>query len=145
MQRVSFKIAKWLMIIVSLLELALSQIHIKAITAMFHVTLGFYLFLFILFGLLLMFLLTSLKDISINSMFKIALTGFISSGSAAYCIYLMLGDYKSHNNIALSDFRLSLILLISAIGVYSLGILILIGNGLIEHKGAVNIEKKVSN
>lgn len=145
MQRVSFKIVKWLMIFVSLLELALSKIHIKAITAMFNVTLGFYLFLFILFGLLLMFLLTSLKDLSFNSIFKTALTGLISSSSAAYCIYLMWMDYKLHNNIALSDFRLSLILLITAIGVYIFGTLFIIGSRLIEHKGAEKIEKKVSN
>ncbi len=144
MQRVSFKIAKWLIIFVSLLELALSKIHIKAITAMFNVTLGFYLFLFILFGLLLIFLLTSIKNLGINSIFKITLTGLISIGSAAYCIYLMWMDYKSHNNIALSDFRFSLILLIIAIAVYVLGILFVIGNGLIEHKGAKKIEKKVS-
>jgi hypothetical protein len=138
MQRLSFKITKWLIILAAVLQLALSQIHIGAIKIMFSPQIGFYLFLFILFGLILVFLLTPLKAVNGSSIFKITLTGLAASGSAAYCIFIMWNDYKANAIIKLNDFQTSIILLLIGIAVYILGNLVLIADCLLDLREAKN-------
>lgn len=136
MQRVNLTVTRWLMIMVAVLELAFSQIHIRAITAMFTRELGFYLFLFILFGLLLIFLLLSMKALDAGSVFRILLPGLIASASAGYCIRLMWKDYMANEVIILNDFRLSVILLAAAMGVYLSGSVVILINSLVRGREA---------
>ncbi|MCG8572798.1 MAG: hypothetical protein MJB14_21915 [Spirochaetes bacterium] len=56
-----FHFFKYSIFAVALLQLALSQIHISVITKVFATHIGFYLFLFILFGLVLAFNVVTLK------------------------------------------------------------------------------------
>lgn len=136
MQRINVKIAKWLMLITAVLELAFSQVHIKAIIIMFERRLGFYLFLFILFGLLLVFLLSSMKSLDGSTIFKISATSLVASGTAFYCIMLMWKDYKANEVIKLEDFRISLFLMITGIAVYTLGSVDLVINSFFDGREA---------
>jgi hypothetical protein len=139
MQRISFKIAKWMIILMSVLQLAVSQIHIKAITVMFARPLGFYLFLFILFGMLLIFFMTSMKKIDLSLIFKLTLTDIVASGSAIYCAILMWNDFMAYETILKSSFILSMIILITGAVVYSISLIVVIINGIIDYKGAKDI------
>lgn len=57
-----FNISKYLIFITAIAQLALSQIHIDIITKVFDPAIGFYLFLFTIFGVLMAFNSSSFKS-----------------------------------------------------------------------------------
>jgi hypothetical protein len=135
MQRLGYKIAKWLMIIMATLQLALSQIHIKAISIVFVQSVGFYLFLFILFGLLVMFTLFSTKSLDKSNMFKIISSSVVTGASGIYTAYLIWSDFKSNDAIVYEDIEKSLYLLLFGAAIYLIGTIVILGISLSSRKG----------
>jgi len=135
MQRLGYKVSKWLMIIMATLQLALSQIHIKAILIVFAQPVAFYLFLFILFGMLVMFTLISTKVLDKSNIFKIILSSIITCASGIYTAYLMWSDFKSYDTIAYEDIEKSLYLLLLGVVIYLIGTLVILGISLSNRKG----------
>lgn len=57
-----FNISKYIIFITAIAQLAISQIHIDIITKVFNPSIGFYLFLFTIFGVLMAFNSSSYKS-----------------------------------------------------------------------------------
>jgi Na+-translocating ferredoxin:NAD+ oxidoreductase RnfE subunit len=113
-----------IMSITALLELAMSQVHIKTITKLFSAEVGFYLFLFIIFGLVTLFNLTSVKQ-STNNMLLIFSTVVVIAAGLKY-VQLLLNDYKVYDNIVFLDIKYALYLAIAGIVVYGLGTIVVV-------------------
>lgn len=114
----------FIMSITALLELAMSQVHIKTITKLFSAEVGFYLFLFIIFGLVTLFNLTTVKQ-STNNMLLI-LCSTIAVGVGFKYIKILLNDLKVYDNIKFIDISSSLYLAIAGIVVYGVGTLVIL-------------------
>ena len=138
MQRLGYKISKWLMIFMAALQLALSQIHIKAISVIFAQPVAFYLFLFILFGLLVMFTLFSTKALDKSNVFKVLSVSIITGGAGICTAVLLWSDYKAYASIHFQNIDKSLYLLLSGAAVYLIGTLVILVISLLDRK-----EKKV--
>lgn len=119
-----FNITIFIMSITALLELAMSQVHIKTITKLFTAEVGFYLFLFIIFGLVTLFNLTSIKQ-STNNMLLI-FCSTIAVGVGFKYIKILLNDFKVYDNIKFSDISNSLYVAIGGIVIYGLGTIIVL-------------------
>ncbi len=138
MQRLGYKITLIIMALVGLLELAISKIHIEAILIMFARQVGFYLFLFILFGILLIAILTSIKALDSSDMFKLVLSSGAACGSGIYTAYLMWKDCIEQESILFHNIQYSFILLLFGIAVYLIGTLVILGISISEHKEEKN-------
>lgn len=134
MQRLSYKLFLLLVVLAGALELALSGYHISAITIMFSRQIGFYLFLFILFGILLVAISTSIKDMDLSNAFKLILTSGAASISGAYTAYLMWHDFKASKSIVFSNFRTSFFLIIAGVAIYVVGSVIMLVIGLLDKR-----------
>jgi len=115
-----YKIAKYIIVAMTIMQLALSQIHIAAITKVFVLEVGFFLFLYIIFGLLITFNLMSKNNESSKFLFQTTGSIFIAVATGGYFMYLMYSDYKSNSLVELDQIQLSLILVGVGIGTYVL-------------------------
>lgn len=113
-----------IMSITALLELAMSQVHIKTITKLFSAEVGFYLFLFIIFGLVTLFNLTSIKQSNNNALFILCTVIVVAMG--VKYIKLLLNDYRVYENIIFSDISNALYLAIAGMIIYGLGTIIVV-------------------
>lgn len=104
---------------IAVLELAMSQVHIKTITKLFTSEVGFYLFLFIISGLVTLFNLTSIKK-SKNEL-MLLLSSIIAVAVGIKYILILLNDYKLHDSIAFSDVNNSIYLALVGILIYGIG------------------------
>lgn len=111
------KISFFAIIINSVTQLAISQIHIKAIYEMFTSTIGFYLFAFIIIGLITLFNVTRLSKRS--NLFVTALFAIFTVIFGV--IYL---------NLAITDKANSSTILLSVI-VMAVGVLIYLGSAVL--------------
>lgn len=134
MQRLSYKLILLLVALTGALELALSGIHIRAITIMFTRHIGFYLFLFILFGVLLIAISSSIKVMDLSNAFKLIFSSGVASFSGAYTAYLMWNNFKTSTSISINNFRTSFYLIIAGVIIYAVGTLILLGIGLLDKR-----------
>lgn len=114
-----FNITILLMSITAILQLAASQIHIKTITKVFVTEIGFYLFLFIIFGLVTLFNLTTIKKSTNDFMF--VLCSLVVSGVGIKYLQLLLNDYNSYDSIKFKDIYESLYMVIAGIAIYAFG------------------------
>lgn len=119
-----FNITRFIMFTVAILQLAFSQIHIAITTKIFDTTVGFYLFLYIMFGIIVAFNSVNIKR---KSNIWLSVLGCIG-GSLAGLKYLIIvfNDLKGNNIITFTDVRWSVYLTIIAIVSYFFGLIILI-------------------
>lgn len=108
----------------AILELAMSQVHIKTITNLFTAEVGFFLFLFIILGIVTLFNLTSIKKNNNEIMLSLSAIGAILAGIKY--ISILLKDYKTYDNITFSTISFSLYLTIAAMFAYGIGTIMII-------------------
>ena len=119
-----FKAAKLSISAIALLQLALSQVHIKVITKVFASDIGFYLFLFILFGLVMTFSLSSMKRTSKIPLYLVLTVAAIGTG----IIYLnmLFSDIATGQYLTYDVAMLSIIVSIVALVIYTVGTLVVL-------------------
>lgn len=119
-----FKISKFMISAVAMLQLAISQVHIKVITKVFDSTVGFYLFLFVLFGLVMAFNLSSMKKESKVAAYIVTTLLAISSG--IWYVMLVFKDIATGKHLTMEIARLSLIVSIVALVIFTIGSVIVL-------------------
>ncbi len=119
-----FNITRFTMFFVAILQLALSQIHIAITTKVFDTTVGFYLFLYIMFGIIVAFNSLNLKR---KTNIWLSVIGCVG-GSLAAIKYLTIifKDISSENIVTFTDAKWSIYLIVLAIATYFIGLIILI-------------------
>lgn len=121
MDSVLYKSTRLLLMATALIQLAISQIHIEMITQLFVTSIGFYLFLFIITGLLILFNLTSMSQSAGGrlGMYIATTVGALVSGG----VYIMkvLGDYQVQESVTLETIQLSVAFSIAAMAIYLVG------------------------
>ncbi len=108
----------------ALLQLALSQIHINVITKVFASEIGFYLFLFILFGLVMTFSLSSMKRDSKKPIY-IALT-IAALGSGFVYLRMLFADIATGQYLTMDVAMLSIIVSILSLVIYLVGTIVIL-------------------
>ncbi len=119
-----FNITRFFMFFVAILQLALSQIHIAVSTKIFDTTVGFYLFIYIMFGIIIAFNSVNLKR-KTNIWFT---TACCIAGALSGVKYLsiLFNDLKSGNVVTMDNARWSIYLTFLAIATYLIGLVIII-------------------
>ena len=116
-----YKVTRMIMMCTALVQLALSQIHIEMITKLFVRDVGFYLFIFIISGLLILFNLTSMKDAASGRLGMYIVVTLMSLLSCSIFTLKVWGDYLVQDSVLLEDIRLSLIFIIASAVIYLVG------------------------
>ncbi len=101
--------------------LALSQIHILASTKIFAAEIGFYLFLFVIFGLT-----TGFNAVLIEkprSIFFFILSGLLASGAGVIYLRILQTDVAAQDALTMDDVQSSFQMAIGAIVIYLLGVI----------------------
>ena len=119
-----FNIARWSMFAVALIQLALSQIHIGIITKVFASEVGFWLFLFIIFGIVVAFNSINLKK-GKNLLIDI-LGVIVASLSGLKYLSLVITDLKMENLLTFAESKLSIYFSAFTIGIYVLGLMVIL-------------------
>lgn len=122
MKELILKVVVWLAIINGLSELAMSQIHIVAITKLFAREIGVYLFLFIIFGLTTSFNAFSLK--TWKSIILFIATSLLASAAGFVYLNLMQADVAAQNSLSMADVQTSWQLMIASIVIYLVGLIV---------------------
>ncbi|WP_058485787.1 hypothetical protein [Defluviitalea phaphyphila] len=136
-----FKITIFIISAMALIQLALSHFHIKTMTKLFTPEVGFYLFLFIIFGLVTLFNASSIKKSYINrkitknkeegkkSILLFIVSNILSVIAAIVYLRILINNYKVYDSVTYQDIYLSLYLVIAGVCVYVIGaIIVLITN-----------------
>jgi len=119
-----FNIARFSMFAVAIIQLTLSQIHIEIIMKVFADEIGFYLFLFIIFGLVVAFNSINLKR---NKGILLDVIGVIAASLAGYkYVTLLLTDLELGNVLTVKEAALSLNFSMITIGIYIVGLLVIL-------------------
>jgi hypothetical protein len=127
MREAIFKTSKNILMAVGIIQLALSQIHIEMITKLFARDVGFYLFLFIIGGLLIVFNLSSMTVNNAGKIKQFIATVIIAFGSGIWFIVLTWKDYLAKDSVTISDIKMSLILVAIGSAVYLIGSIVTLG------------------
>jgi hypothetical protein len=101
------------MALVGVVQLALSQFHIATITKLFTRQVGFYLFFFILTGLVLSFSLTGLKEK--KNLLSVGIILALNLLSAGIYIKMLFNDLNTHANLSFADIKVSFIAVVVGI------------------------------
>lgn len=129
-----FRTAAVILMINALATLALSQVHILAITQIFAPEIGIYLFLFVIFGLTTAFN-ASLAE-KRTSILLFILTSFLVIGFGLIYLWIMQGDVAEQDTLTMSseDIRNSWVLIIVSLAIYVAGLILvpLLGWGNVE-------------
>lgn len=116
------RITAGILLIVGVGHLAISQIHIEAITKIFANQIGFYLFIFIIFGLT-----TGFNAILIEKPFSVLslmVSSILSSVGGFIYLRLLQADVLEQEKLAMADVSDSFQLVAASIGIYLVGSLI---------------------
>lgn len=116
MKELLFKSAKFTAIIAAIGQLAISQIHIGIITKVFEPSIGFFLFLFITFGVVMAFNSTSFRAESNPVLFLFG--GIASSGTGLIYLNMLNADIRAENLLTFADARVSIFVSIAVITIY---------------------------
>lgn len=116
MKDVRLKIARLILLTAALGQLASSQIHIGIITKIFEPSIGFFLFLFITFGVVLSFLSTSFKHGSNPVLLILALVAAVGTG--VKYVVMIIQDVQMENLLTFAEVRLSLFISITVIALF---------------------------
>lgn len=103
----------------ALLQLVLSQMHISVITKVFATDVGFYFFLFIIFGLVTVFNMKNVKN-SNNSILLIICSAIAIVVGIKY-IHILLDDVSQGKLLTYNDIVGSLYNVIASIIIYGVG------------------------
>lgn len=122
MKEWTLKIVVGMMLISALGELAMSQIHIQAITKIFANEIGFYLFLFIIFGLTTAFNAYLLEKRT--GLIILAISGLLAVGAGYIYLDLMQTDVAAQASLSMADVRTSWLLVSISMGIYLVGLLV---------------------
>ncbi len=104
-------------------ELAISHIHILAITKLFANEIGIYLFLFIIFGLTTAFNAFSLK--TYRGIVLFIVTSWLAAGAGYVYLRIMQADVVAQENLTMVDVNDSWQLIILSIGIYIVGSIVI--------------------
>jgi len=121
-----FKIAKFIIMAMALGQLAISQIHIELITKLFVRDVGFFLFLFIISGLIVTFNLSAMNVENTGKMNQFIIASLAAVGSGIYFINLVVTDFITQDNLAIADIRVSLFFVVIAVVTYLVGAIIIV-------------------
>lgn len=116
-----FTVSKGLLITAGLLELALSQVHILMITKLFTSYVGFYLFIFVIAGMLILFNLSSMTVDNSAKMKEFLMSSVAAIGSGGFFIYIAWTDYLEQESIVFEDIQMSVAMIAIGIVVYIVG------------------------
>lgn len=108
----------------AILQLALSQIHISAITKVFVPEVGFYLFVAILMALVTLFNLTTVKTSS-NDLLLI-FCSIISTVVGVIYTNMLISDFNSRPSVVFSDISPSLYLIIASTAIIFFGTIMVV-------------------
>lgn len=123
MREWALKIVVGIMLLSALGELAMSQIHIQAITKIFANEIGIYLFLFIIFGLTTAFNAYILEKRS--GLILLTLSGLMAVGAGYVYLMLMQTDVAAQDALTMADVRTSWLLVSISMGTYLVGVLVI--------------------
>ena len=123
MKDLALKFIVGIMLISALGELAMSQIHIQAITKIFANEIGIYLFLFIIFGLTTAFNAYLLEKRT--SLILLTLSGLMAVGAGYVYLRIMQTDVAAQEALTMADVRTSWLLVIISMGIYLVGLLVI--------------------
>ena len=117
------KIAVGIVLINGLGELALTQIHVGAITKLFVNEIGVYLFMFIIFGLTAGFNAFSLE--SRRNIILFTVSCWVTAVFGYIYLTLMQTDVAAQNTLTMADVQTSWLLIVISIGIYLVGSLVI--------------------
>ena len=113
------KIAVGIILVNGLGELALTQIHVLAITKLFVNEIGLYLFMFIIFGITATFNALSLEKR--QSIIFFAVSCWITAVFGFIYLRLLQADVAGQDTLTMADVQTSWLLIIISIGIYLVG------------------------
>jgi hypothetical protein len=119
MKNVILKIVVAIVLITGVGELAVSQIHVAAVTKVFATEIGIFLFLFIIFGLTTAF--NGLLLDKRRGVILLVVSGAIAAGAGFVYLRLLTADVAAQTTLAMEDVSVSAILVATSIGVYLIG------------------------
>ncbi len=122
MKDLVLKLIVGIMLISALGELALSQIHIQAITKIFANEIGIYLFLFIIFGLTTAFNAYLLEKRT--GLIVFILSGLMAMGAGFVYLSTMQTDVAAQGALTMADVRTSWLLVSISMGIYLVGMIV---------------------
>lgn len=115
----TFKIAKLIVLMNGLGQLALSQIHILASTKMFTKEIGFYLFFFIIFGLANGFNTFLLKKV--RGLVFFIFTSWLTAGFGYIYLRILEADVAMQDTLTMADVQNSWTMIVVAIVICLVG------------------------
>lgn len=121
MDTLLYRSTRTVLMATALIQLAVSQVHIEMITKLFIRDIGFYLFIFVIAGLLVLFNLTSMKETSSGRLgaFVLMTLGAVASGGVY--VYKIWSDYTTQESVTLEIVQKPLIIAIICIAIYLIG------------------------
>lgn len=119
MKHIILKIVVAIVLVNGIFELAVSQIHILAITKLFSTQIGIYLFLFIIFGLTTAF--NGLLLDKRRGVFLLIASGVVAAGAGFIYLRLLQDDLASKASVTMEDVQVSALLVAASIVIYLLG------------------------
>lgn len=117
------RIVSGILLITGVGQLAMAQIHVEAITKIFANQIGFYLFLFIIFGLTTGFNAVLLEKP--RSLISFVVSGVIAVSSGFVFLQLMQADVVRQDALTMADVSQSWQMAIASIVIYGVGTLLL--------------------
>lgn len=122
-----FKTAKFLVFATAIAQLALSQIQIEIITKVFEPSVGFALFGYSIFGVLMAFNSSSYQHgkkaiLFIGGTILVVLTGL-------NYLRMLLLDINAGNLLTFADIKTGLILVVVSLAVYGIGSVVMLSTG----------------
>lgn len=121
MDTLLYRSTRMLLMATALIQLAISQIHIEMITQLFVREIGFYLFLFIISGLLILFNLTSMAQSANGRLGMYIGTTLAAIVSGVIFITKTSGDYQVQESVTLETIQLSLGFTLISMVIYLVG------------------------
>lgn len=118
------RIVTAILLIVGVGHLAVSQVHIAATTKIFANQIGFYLFLFIIFGLT-----TGFNAVLIEkplSVVSLIVSSILSSVGGFVYLRLLQADVLSQDKLTMADVSDSFQMVAASIGIYLIGAIIIV-------------------
>lgn len=116
MRNIILKIIVAIVLVNGIAEVALSQVHILAATKLFVTEIGFYLFLFIIFGLTTAF--NGLLLETPRGIILLIVSGAIASGAGFIYLRLMQADVAKQAALTMEDVQTSAMLVAASIVIY---------------------------
>ena len=116
MKNIILKIIVAIVLINGVGELALSQVHILAVTKLFVTEIGLYLFLFIIFGLTTAF--NGLLLDKPRGVILLVVSGAIAAGAGFVYLRLLQADVAKQTTLTMADVQTSAMLVAVSIVIY---------------------------